>query len=58
MDNGVARCYDGVTDTSYDKSVDQINKYIMRHNEYDQKLADWCIEGWRRASEKAACNGK
>lgn len=45
-------CYDGASEKSYDLSSDQVHKYIMRSSQYDQKLAEWCIEGWRRAGEK------
>lgn len=46
-----AGCYDGEQDKSYQKSLEEIKGYIARPGDYDQKLANWCMEGWRRYEE-------
>lgn len=46
------RCYDSLTERIYDRTIGECDKYVARSPDYDEKLALWCQEGWRKAGEK------
>jgi hypothetical protein len=47
----VAGCYDGVTDKEYTKQLGELKGYIARPSGYDEKLAAWAEDGWRKYEE-------
>ena len=44
------RCFDGVSGSLYDKKIETAGgeRYIARPADYDEKVLDWCLTGWRR----------